>query len=176
MRPASHRRVKAVRRQLTLFVAPEVSVALERIRALVDPVQRGLIAAHVTLCREDELAGLSDIDVDARVRDASHGPLTLTFGRATPFASHGVLLNCIEGQHAFDGLRERLLQSAAIEKRAAHITLAHPRNPKAPVPAMDACATLPNEVTFTFANASLIEQRVGEPWRVRRSVALALRR
>jgi len=45
-----------VRRQLTLFVAPEASSSIEAVCEVVDPVQSRLIRAHVTLGREGELA------------------------------------------------------------------------------------------------------------------------
>ena len=44
------------RRQLTLFVPHAEAAPIEALRATLDPVQHALIAAHVTLCREDELA------------------------------------------------------------------------------------------------------------------------
>ena len=45
-----------------------------------DPVQAGLIPAHVTLCR-DELGQVSAMEIEARLRMAAAEPVTLGFGR-----------------------------------------------------------------------------------------------
>ena len=44
------------RTQLSLFVPPAQSAQIETLRRLLDPIQAKLIPAHITLCREDELA------------------------------------------------------------------------------------------------------------------------
>lgn len=44
-----------VRRQATLYLPSPCSVAVEAVRSRYNPVQAELIAAHVTLCREDEV-------------------------------------------------------------------------------------------------------------------------
>lgn len=59
-----------MRRQLTLFVAGGVAADIDNVRQRVDPVQFGLIAAHVTLCREDELAELSERELVRRLSQA----------------------------------------------------------------------------------------------------------
>jgi hypothetical protein len=46
------------RAQLTLFAAGSVAEGIEEVRKVLDPAQFNLIAAYVTLCREDELEGL----------------------------------------------------------------------------------------------------------------------
>lgn len=69
--------------QLTPFLPAGPSVVVEEIRHLVDPVQAGLIAAHVTLCREHELEAIADIEVQTRLRAWTHGPLTMTFYAST---------------------------------------------------------------------------------------------
>jgi len=43
-----------IRRQLTLFIHYQNEI-IEKIRSEFNPTQFNLIAAHVTLCREDEL-------------------------------------------------------------------------------------------------------------------------
>ena len=159
-------------RQLTMFVASSAAVELERVRAIVDPIQQRLIAAHVTLCREDEIEGLSAADFDRRIADASHGPPTLRFGRPLMFSGHGVLIDCIAGQSEIHAMRQRILGTNDIATRTAHITLAHPRNPKAPGNSLDPAATLPDEMTFVFDAVSLIEQEDGSPWRVLETFAL----
>ena len=162
-------------RQLTLFVAGSAAVEVERVRTVVDPVQQRLIAAHVTLCREDEIDGLSTADMGSRIADASHGPLTLRFGRPEPFSWHGIVVHCVAGQSEFHALRQRILGTDDIATRTAHITLAHPRNPKAPGNSLAIAATLPDEMTFVFDAVSLIEQEDRSPWRVLEPFALVER-
>jgi hypothetical protein len=156
----------STRRQLTLFVAPPERDALERVRRDLDPVQQALIAAHVTLCREDELAPLSDDALRTRLASPALAPITLRFGEAERFDGHGVLLPCIEGAHAFEDLRAHVLGTGALRAHRAHLTLAHPRNPRAPGNTPERWGTLPSSLELTFGNVSWIEQRDGGPWRV----------
>jgi hypothetical protein len=154
-----------IRRQLTLFVPPAQSAALEAVRRLVDPVQHGLIAAHVTLCRDAELA---DWDALARRLAALAPPaltLTLRFGAPAHFHGHGIWVECIDGAERFRALRAALLGSGAIAEQAPHITLAHPRNPRAPGNALAAAQSLPQPLTIRFDTCSLIEQHGQDPWR-----------
>jgi hypothetical protein len=153
-----------VRKQLTLFVPPDAAVDIEAVRKLVDPVQFGLIAAHVTLCREDELGDLAS--VEARLRDSSFDPLELRFGRVEVFSEHGLWMRCIGGEEGFRALRGYLLGSDEVRDQIPHITLAHPRNPKAPGNSPRSAATLPEPLDVTFPTVHLIEQERGAPWRV----------
>lgn len=162
--------VGAVRRQLTLFVPDGAAPFLEPLRQDVDPVQFALIAAHVTLCREDEIA---DVALPALRRRLTHAaPLTLVFGPPRRFAGHGMLLPCIDGAAAFQQLRVRALDATAIRAPEAHMTLAHPRNPRAPANVDARFITLPERLTITFRNVAIIEQRSAQPWVVRATVAL----
>jgi len=43
-------------RQATLFVPPPFDISIEAVRAHNNPLQFGLIRAHLTLCREDKVA------------------------------------------------------------------------------------------------------------------------
>lgn len=152
----------ARRRQLTLFVPEQEARLLEPLRAQVDPVQQRLIAAHVTLCREDEL---SDDPLALLRRVAVRPePITLGFGAPQPFDGHGVLLPCIGGQAAFQRLRVAALGSEAIRTHAAHLTLSHPRNPMAPGNRPAAYADLPVPMLITFPAISLIEQVGDGAW------------
>ena len=45
-----------MRRQLSLFLPPDQRSVVEPIRQRLDPLQHAMIPAHVTLCRDDELA------------------------------------------------------------------------------------------------------------------------
>ena len=156
----------ARRRQLTLFVPSPVSATLERIRQELDPVQARLIRAHVTLCREDELDGVGFDDVRERLRRQSMSELALRFGPARIFAGHGVLLPCVGGEALFHQLRAGALGRAEIRVQEAHITLAHPRNPRAPANNAAHVAALETLATISFGTVSLIEQEPGQPWDV----------
>ncbi len=150
--------------QLTLFVPEMEARAIEQVRAQLDPVQQRLIAAHVTLCREDELA---EVPLQ-RLRAAAvrPEPLTLGFGAPERFTGHGVLLPCVGGSAAFHRLRLLALGSEAIREQAAHITLAHPRNPVAIGNRTDRDIGLPTPMLITFTAISLIEQMDDGPWEV----------
>jgi hypothetical protein len=153
-----------------LFVPPDAARALEAVRERLDPVQHRLIPAHVTLCREDELARCSGHAWRDRlaVADAASAaaPVTLIFGSATAFSGHGVLLPCIAGEPAFHALRVLLLGDTAPRRHEPHLTLAHPRNPRAPQNVPATYADVPSPLHVTFSTVSLIEQSGHEPWRV----------
>lgn len=148
----------ARRRQLSLYVPEHAAAQVEAVRRVLDPVQHSLIPAHVTLCRDDEVDAVS---ASALMRASS---ITLVFGAAVAFDGHGILLPCIVGEGAFAQLREDLLGQARQQK--PHITLAHPRNPRAPGNALGLAFTLPPEIAISFAEIALIEQVSGGPWRV----------
>jgi hypothetical protein len=160
----------ARRLQLTLFAPDEAAAILEPIRRRLDPVQHGLIAAHVTLCREDELAETPLTVLQALTQRPA--AITLTFGAPVTFDSHGVLLPCIDGSTEFHQLRAAVLGSTAIREQAAHLTLAHPRNPRAPGNTMPHEIALATPLRITFTAVSLIEQVDGGPWVVRETVVL----
>lgn len=153
----------AVRRQLTLFVAAADSAALEALRRRLDPVQHGLIAAHVTLCRDAEL---DDWDgLARRLATLDQAPLTLRFGAPRPFHEHGILVDCIAGAGQFQALRLALLGGGPVAELAPHMTLAHPRNRRAPGNALAAAAAaLPQPLALRFDRCSLIEQHGHAPW------------
>jgi|CXWL01.1.fsa_nt_gi hypothetical protein len=158
------------RQQLTLFVSIDAGAILEPIRRRLDPVQHGLIGAHVTLCREDELAGspLALLRGEAPLPAA----ITLTFGAPVGFDAHGILLPCIDGSTEFHHLRAAVLGTTAIRQHAAHITLAHPRNARASGNTVPSDVALATPLRITFATISLIEQIDGGPWVVREAVEL----
>lgn len=164
--------VPHLRRQLTLFVPATSSAAIESVRRRLDPIQAALIAAHVTLCREDELV---DLDVEVmlqRVRAWDAGPILLGFGAATRFFDHGVLLPCEHGSDAFHRLRQWILDDRGARHHDAHITLAHPRNPRAPTDVDAALAEIPSTLRVAFPSVALIEQVAGAPWTLLREALL----
>jgi 2'-5' RNA ligase len=163
--------VSVTRIQLSLYVPEPVASQLEAVRQVLDPIQHDLIPAHVTLCREDELAGLSLELMQKRL--AKLPMITLRFGEPEYFHEHGILLPCIAGEDAFRQVREQLLGAHDIRRQLPHITLAHPRNPKAAGNSLVNARVLPSHISVTFSAVHLIEQTGSEVWRIRNSFALA---
>jgi len=148
-----------VRDQLSLFVSGLEGERLNLLRQRLDPVQAALIPAHVTLCREDELARLPGL----RASLAGAAALTLEFGPPVRFEAHGILLPCTAGQAAFDALRRRVLGRSDIRHQAAHLTLAHPRNPKSPSNRLPVEA-LASGLVLTLSDLRWIRQVGSQPW------------
>lgn len=152
--------------QLSLYLTGPAASVLESVRRTLDPVQSSLIPAHVTLCREDELAAIKDGALVSRLAQIPLPPVTLRFGTPEPFSGHGIRLPCIAGEHAFIALRQHVLGARSIRHQSPHITLAHPRNPKAAGNCLANADVLPEEITVTFAHINRIEQTGTSPWRV----------
>ncbi|MCC6244828.1 MAG: 2'-5' RNA ligase family protein [Gemmatimonadaceae bacterium] len=155
-----------LRRQLTLFVPAPWCAHLDALRQTLDPIQASRIAAHVTLCREDEIAHADASSLLLRVTTWADGPLRLTFGSPQRFDGHGILLPCKHGAGEFHALREWVLNRSGVRTHAAHITLAHPRNPRAPGNTDAALATCQQSLELPFATVALIEQHGNAPWNI----------
>jgi len=162
-----------IRLQLSLYVAEPEARAVESLRARLDPLQQALIPAHLTLGRDSDIDMRPGADWLERVADLRESALRLRFGAAEAFHEHGILLRCVGGADRFDALRARLLGPAALPL-APHITLAHPRNPKAPGNSLDwALAQLPSPFELRFDTLNLVEQRDGGRWQVLARALLA---
>ena len=161
------------RTQLSLFVPPPHATELEAVRRVVDPVQFHLIAAHVTLAREDELADIGIEELEARLARPEAMALTLTFGRAEPFSAHGILLPCIGGEEKFQALRSLVLDAKAVKRQDPHITLAHPRNRQAPGNNLPNASRLSPAMAVTFTSICRIQQVGSAPWQVLQRYSLA---
>ena len=148
------------------------SSRLDALRRALDPAQASLIAAHVTLCREDEIEHLYQKSIFSRIQEWTHGPVSLSFGQPRRFNGHGVLLPCVQGSGQFHSLRQWLLQDQAAREHGAHLTLAHPRNPKSPGNTDAAIAAFPQTLQLQFSAVALIEQYGSAPWRVLQESAL----
>ncbi|MBX9928376.1 MAG: 2'-5' RNA ligase family protein [Gemmatimonadaceae bacterium] len=156
----------ASRQQLTLFVPAPWQTSIDALRRRLDPVQASLIAAHVTLCREDEISPTDRDEFLERVRSWTHGPIRLTFGAPELFRGHGVLLPCTEGGDQFQRLRQWLLQSQTVRVHRAHLTLAHPRNPQSAentAAVRNACG---RSTALEFPTVALIVQQGNARWRI----------
>ena len=152
-----------MRIQLSLYITGAIREAIERVRRRVDPVQCSLIPAHVTLCREDELSGVSFDALTTRLAGCT--PLRLTFGDVVAFGGHGIMARCSEGAELYSQLRRSVLGVDAREAKP-HITLAHARNPRAPGNVLDAI-DLEFPLHVVFSKATLIEEEAaGLAWQV----------
>lgn len=153
-----------IRSQLSMYVPSDTAKDIEDVRKVVDPIQSSLIPAHITLCREDEVSELSKLK--DRLRNIPFKPVTLSFGKPEAFSGHGLLLNCIAGEGEFHFLRQYLLALKNIRNQKPHITLAHPRNPKAAGNSLANTSRLPEIMKITFPTIYLIEQEESGPWRL----------
>jgi hypothetical protein len=156
------------RRQLRLFVPSGGAAAvLEPLRAKLDPIQARLIPAHVTLCRDEETVRALGDGMWARRQMDLAGPLALKFGAAERFDGHGVRLTAVAGLKRFAQLRAALLGPGAIRTETPHLTLAHPRNPRAAANSDDAVQLAPMGFEIAFPAVMLIAQdAAATPWRV----------
>ncbi len=91
-------------------------------------------------------------------------PLKLSFGPPQRFHGHGILLPCVAGLEPFQQLREHVLQDQTARKHGAHITLAHPRNPRSLGNTEDALVDCPQSLHIECSAAALIEQAAGAAW------------
>jgi hypothetical protein len=155
------------RTQLTLFINEKDAKIIEEIRQKFNPKQHELIKSHVTLCREDELENMAQILYN--LSHLKHNPITINFGSIILFSDKkGVLIPALKNNKSFQNLRKKILKGI-IEKpriQEPHITLMHPRNATctdeifAEIQKYD----LPNILNFT--KISLIEQEMGQKWRI----------
>ncbi|MBK8257837.1 MAG: 2'-5' RNA ligase family protein [Polyangiaceae bacterium] len=152
--------------QLSMYVPEPQAAEINAVRRLLDPIQANLIPAHVTLCREDELTSINTASLACRLSDARAKSFTLHFGKPQIFHQHGILLPCIAGDEPFHALRRHVLASTAVRHHAAHITLAHPRNPKSAGNSLASANLLPEMLAIHFTRVALIEQTGAMPWRV----------
>jgi 2'-5' RNA ligase len=152
--------------QLSLYVPTSSAAAIEEARRLLDPIQANLIAAHVTLCREDELHDFKITTLGSIIAASGAGPITLKFAGPEVFQGHGVLLPCIDGDEEFHELRCRLLGSCKVRRHAPHITIAHPRNPRSAQNQPRNLSAIQTNLVIRFTEVSHILQEAAMPWQV----------
>jgi hypothetical protein len=153
------------RQQLTLFL-PSDQFAIETIRKKFNPIQQSLIAAHVTLCREDEIDPFEKI-VDNLTSLPSLGSIEISFNPVAKFeGGKGVWLPGATNNDAFHNLRRAILRGHISSPRhiTPHLTLMHPRNSTC---TEDIFAEIKNytlPTVLVFDSVSLIRQDGKEPW------------
>jgi len=153
------------RRQLTLFLNQADAITIEAIRSSYNPLQQQLIAAHVTLCREDEIENIHA--VLHNLENLNQEPVTVFFDEPVRFENGtGVLIPAAPNNEAFQQLRKKVLAGVIDEprKHQPHITLMHPRNAVCTDAIFEAIqkADLPGQLNFN--SVSVIEQTNGGPW------------
>ena len=151
------------RKQLTLFIEHSNEI-IENIRAHYNSEQSNLIAAHITLCSEDELEPI-DIIIE-RIKSINlNKPLRIELNRVKRFADgKGVLIPASENNEEFKELRKMVLGTEPNNEQFPHVTLMHSRNSTCndQIFAEIKKMKIPTELFFT--RISLIEQKDGEKW------------
>jgi len=152
-----------IRRQLTLFVDSE---AIELIRFKFNRQQFDLIAAHVTLCREDEIENLEAVLENLKdLKFQQH--LSLKFRLPERFDDgKGVYMPSAENNPEFDALRKVILCGITENprKHLPHITLMHPRNSACTDIIFNEIRNIHLPLEMKFDKVSLIEQRHDSAW------------
>ena len=153
------------RKQLTLFIS-EHNETIEQVRAQFNPIQHKLIAAHVTLCREDELEPIEKVIENIKSINKLE-PLRLEFGPPERFENgKGVFIPAKKSNTAFFELRETILKGLNDHPREylPHLTLMHPRNSTCTDNTWEYIQRLELPTEVLFDKISLIEQRNGGSW------------
>ncbi|MDX2217475.1 MAG: 2'-5' RNA ligase family protein [Burkholderiales bacterium] len=152
------------RRQASLYLPDgDDRRRIEILRRRFNPAQAALIPAHVTLCREGEVADWEVLA--ARARDLRPIFVSLRFG--PPVREGNLVFLPATGPVAqFDDLRAALLAGDRTPRRETpHITLVHPRNGTCNDEAFRAIRADFVPFTAVFTTIMLIEQRNGGVWR-----------
>jgi 2'-5' RNA ligase len=159
--------------QLTLFIDEAQSAIIEKIRRQFNPVQYGLIKAHVTLCREDELEQTDKVMLNLDLLNCSS--INITFGKPVQFSDgKGLLLPAIGNNETFQQLRAAVLQGAIKNPRQhqPHITLLHPRTTSCTGAIFKHIAQEEFPSKINFKKISLIEQEIENKWQVLKELEL----
>ncbi len=159
-------REKTIRRQLTLFADAREAEGIEAFRREFNPIQQALIAAHVTLCREEEL-----VDWPFVMNQLSNQPLrvfNLYFQSPERFDNgRGLFLPAREPLQGFHQLRRSILPfwAVPIHQPHPHLTLIHPRNAVCTDEIFEAASKIRFPDKLTFSSITLIEQENAGVWK-----------
>lgn len=157
--------MKNVRKQLTLFLSDQKEL-IEKIRLEFNPIQYGLIGAHVTLCRENEIADLNAVIKNLKSIHLQQ-PLKIDFNLMERFdQGKGLFIPAKQDNKAFHLLRALVLKDLPGMYKATmpHITLMHPRNSTCTTQIFNKIKNIELPKTLYFDKISLIEQVNGEKW------------
>jgi hypothetical protein len=159
-----------MRRQLTLFLPLAQRAITDSIRQRLDPLQHGIIPAHVTLCRDDELTAWQELN--QHLANLGHFSVVMKFGEPEVLSDGCVLLRPTRGAEQFQNLRQSILGPSA-KHHGAHITLLHPRNAAGVTYNLEEIAQSLGSLVVTFRTISLVEQHGIGPWLVRQDYGAA---
>lgn len=154
-----------IRRQLTLFVS-EQKGAIEKVRSQYNPEQYHLIAAHITLCREDEIEPIEQIIENINSIILSQ-PICIELDHVIRFSEgKGVMIPGKGENISFRKLRKSVLGTGFAKEHHPHITLMHPRNSTCTDEIFEKIkeTELPKELFFD--TIALIEQNNGGKWSI----------
>lgn len=160
------------RQQLTLFVENNEAELIEKIRGKYNPEQFRLIAAHVTLCREDEIENIEK--VVQNLEKLNESSISIDFGNIVRFSNgRGVLLPALNDD-SFQKLRKKVLEGIIQNPRVhqTHITLMHPRNSTCTDAIFEELQAIKFLSKLSFNKISLIEQEKGKKWEILREYPL----
>lgn len=159
--------------QLTLFIDTHIAETIEQVRKEFNPAQYELIRAHVTLCREDELALIEKVILNLEQLNA--GSITIDFGNVVRFSEgKGVMIPALGNNESFQRLRESILKGLIEKprKHEPHITLMHPRNAVCTDRIFEKIEKFEFPRKIEFRKISLIEQEMGKKWHILREFDL----
>lgn len=165
--------MSTTRRQLTLFLRDQNEM-IEKVRAAFNPIQHQLIAAHVTLCREDEIQPLAKVLRNLQTITLIE-PIRIDFGPIERFEhGKGLLLPAKADNKAFDELRKMVLKDVIEIPRMPlpHVTLIHPRNATCTDEIFDQIKQYQFPTELYFNQISLIEQENDGKWLVLEQFAI----
>ena len=151
------------RRQATLYLQGDMLSTVESVRSRFNPVQSALIRAHVTLCREDEVADWRELE--SRLSAMKQICVSLEFGKVVKDGNL-VYLATTGPTTSFDELRSMLLASddSIPRPHEPHVTLVHPRNGRCDDIAFNEIESQLTEFSAVFDCVTLIQQTDGGPW------------
>jgi 2'-5' RNA ligase len=164
--------MKTKRRQLTLFVNKNDSIEIEEVRKKYNLIQFQIIAAHVTLCREDELLNLKQVIENLEKNDFNK--LQMSFEKAIRSSNQKGVLLPAKGFESFQNLRKNVLNgSIKVPKNLnPHITLLHPRNASLTDEIFNEISEYKFPQKINFSKVSLIEQEIDSKWEILREFDL----
>jgi len=150
-----------LRRQLTLFLPEFERRLVDVVRQWLDPKQSAKIAAHVTLCREAEIANWPTIQ--STLSSLNTIDVKLVFDKPIRLEDGCIMLPTQGSTASYDELRQKIL-GQLYKVQTPHITLLHPRNSTGRNDDLASLSTYPLPTTVHFTAISVIEQIEAGTW------------
>lgn len=155
------------RKQLTIFLDEVESIPIESIRRKFNPRQYELIKSHITLCREDEIEELMNVQANLEKIDFHQFELK-TNGVKRFSRGKGVFIPIKDEENKFCELRRLVLENICDPPRVheAHVTLMHPRNSTCNDEKFKEIRQIELPKILSIKKISLIEQEIGKEWSI----------